>query len=69
MISVFHIFNCGAQKNKAIECFRLSASGIADETRIHTHMCYSEFNDIIDAIGALDDDVIPIGNSLGRSRI
>ena len=34
----------------AIECFRLASSGVADETQIHTHMCYAQFNDIIDAI-------------------
>src|SRR6185312_6549035 len=35
----------------AVECFRLAASGVRDETQIHTHMCYSEFNDILPAIG------------------
>src|SRR5690606_14514530 len=44
----------------AVECFRLAASGVADDTQIHTHMCYSEFNDIIDSIGAMDADVISI---------
>ena len=38
----------------AVESFRLCASGVADQTQIHTHMCYSEFNDIIDAIAAMD---------------
>ncbi|WP_404402941.1 5-methyltetrahydropteroyltriglutamate--homocysteine S-methyltransferase [Pelagibacterium halotolerans] len=47
----------------AIDCFRLSASGVADETQIHTHMCYAEFNDIMDAIAALDADVISIETS------
>ncbi len=42
------------------EAFRLSASGVRDETQIHTHMCYCEFNDIMDAIAALDADVISI---------
>jgi 5-methyltetrahydropteroyltriglutamate--homocysteine methyltransferase len=37
-----------------VEAFRLSASGVRDETRIHTHMCYSEFNDVIEAIAAMD---------------
>ncbi|CAH2602140.1 cobalamin-independent homocysteine transmethylase [Rhodovastum atsumiense] len=44
----------------AIACFRLAAGGVRDETQIHTHMCYSEFNDIIDAIAAMDADVISI---------
>ncbi|MGM0825415.1 MAG: 5-methyltetrahydropteroyltriglutamate--homocysteine S-methyltransferase [Pseudomonadota bacterium] len=47
----------------AVECFRLSAAGVDDATQIHTHMCYSEFNDIIDAIAALDADVITIETS------
>ncbi|WP_017429599.1 5-methyltetrahydropteroyltriglutamate--homocysteine S-methyltransferase [Vreelandella jeotgali] len=47
----------------AVESFRLSASGVADATQIHTHMCYSEFNDIIGAIAALDADVITIETS------
>ncbi|WP_431025277.1 5-methyltetrahydropteroyltriglutamate--homocysteine S-methyltransferase [Halomonas sp. H5] len=47
----------------AVECFRLSAAVAGDATQIHTHMCYSEFNDIIDAIAALDADVITIETS------
>lgn len=47
----------------AVDCFRLSASGVADETQIHTHMCYSEFNDIMGSIAALDADVISIETS------
>lgn len=47
----------------AVECFRLSAAGVEDSTQIHTHMCYSEFNDIIAAIAALDADVITIETS------
>ena len=47
----------------AVECFRLSAAGVGDETQIHTHMCYSEFNDIIESIAALDADVITIETS------
>ncbi|MHB1245072.1 MAG: 5-methyltetrahydropteroyltriglutamate--homocysteine S-methyltransferase [Sulfuriferula sp.] len=43
--------------------FRISASGVRDETQIHTHMCYSEFNDILPAIAALDADVITIETS------
>ncbi len=44
----------------AVFCFRVASSGVADETQIHTHMCYSEFNDIIQAIASLDADVITI---------
>ncbi|MET0337068.1 MAG: 5-methyltetrahydropteroyltriglutamate--homocysteine S-methyltransferase [Caulobacter sp.] len=44
----------------AVEAFRLAASGVRDETQIHTHMCYSEFNDIIADVGAMDADVISI---------
>ncbi len=47
----------------AVQAFRLSASGVADETQIHTHMCYSEFNDVIEAIAAMDADVITIETS------
>ncbi len=46
-----------------MEAFRLSASGVRDETQIHTHMCYSEFNDVIEAIAAMDADVITIETS------
>ncbi len=44
----------------AVDAFRLASPGVRDETQIHTHMCYSEFNDIIEAIAALDADVISI---------
>ncbi|WP_114377738.1 5-methyltetrahydropteroyltriglutamate--homocysteine S-methyltransferase [Elioraea thermophila] len=44
----------------AVACFRLASSGVRDETQIHTHMCYSEFNDIMAEIAALDADVISI---------
>jgi 5-methyltetrahydropteroyltriglutamate--homocysteine methyltransferase len=44
----------------AVDAFRLSAAGVRDETQIHTHMCYSEFNDIIEAVAAMDADVISI---------
>lgn len=47
----------------AVEAFRLSASGVRDETQIHTHMCYSEFNDVIQAIADMDADVITIETS------
>jgi 5-methyltetrahydropteroyltriglutamate--homocysteine methyltransferase len=47
----------------AVDCFRLAAAGVADETQIHTHMCYCEFNDIMPSIAALDADVISIETS------
>jgi 5-methyltetrahydropteroyltriglutamate--homocysteine methyltransferase len=49
-----------AYLDSAVEAFRISASGVKDETQIHTHMCYSEFNDIIDHIAMMDADVITI---------
>ena len=51
----------------AVECFRITAGGVRDATQIHTHMCYSEFNDIIEAVAAMDADVISIETS--RSRL
>src|SRR5262249_36068277 len=53
----------------AIECFRLGSSGVADETQIHTHMCYAQFNDIIDAIAAMDADVISIETSRSKMEL
>lgn len=47
----------------AVRAFRLCTSTVKDETQIHTHMCYSDFHDIIDAISALDADVISIESS------
>ena len=47
----------------AVKSFRIAASGVKDETQIHTHMCYSEFNDIIEFIAAMDADVITIETS------
>jgi 5-methyltetrahydropteroyltriglutamate--homocysteine methyltransferase len=53
----------------AVECFWLSASGVRDATQIHTHMCYSEFNDMIDSVGAMDADVISIETSRSRMEL
>ncbi len=47
----------------AVESFRIAANGVRDETQIHTHMCYSEFNDILASIAAMDADVITIETS------
>jgi 5-methyltetrahydropteroyltriglutamate--homocysteine methyltransferase len=53
----------------AVESFGICASGVRDDTQIHTHMCYSEFNDIIDAIGAMDADVISIETSRSKMEL
>ncbi|KRG68466.1 5-methyltetrahydropteroyltriglutamate--homocysteine S-methyltransferase [Pseudoxanthomonas dokdonensis] len=53
----------------AVDCFRISAGGVADSTQIHTHMCYSEFNDIMPAVAALDADVISIETSRSRMEL
>ncbi|WP_224554174.1 5-methyltetrahydropteroyltriglutamate--homocysteine S-methyltransferase [Pectobacterium versatile] len=47
----------------AVDAFRLNAAVAKDDTQIHTHMCYCEFNDIMDSIAALDADVITIETS------
>jgi 5-methyltetrahydropteroyltriglutamate--homocysteine methyltransferase len=47
----------------AVESYRIAANGVGDETQIHTHMCYSEFNDIIASIAGMDADVITIETS------
>ncbi|MBN9248831.1 MAG: 5-methyltetrahydropteroyltriglutamate--homocysteine S-methyltransferase [Hyphomicrobium sp.] len=53
----------------AVECFRLAAGGAADQTQIHTHMCYCEFNDIMPSIAALDADVISIETSRSQMEL
>ncbi len=53
----------GAYLKWAVESFRMTANGVADDTQIHTHMCYSEFNDIIQSIADMDADVITIETS------
>ncbi len=53
----------------AVEAFRISASGVEDKTQIHTHMCYSEFNDIISAIADMDADVISIETSRSQMEL
>ncbi|MGH1398256.1 MAG: 5-methyltetrahydropteroyltriglutamate--homocysteine S-methyltransferase [Alphaproteobacteria bacterium] len=55
--------------DNAVENFRLTASVVRDETQIHTHMCYSEFNDVIDSIGAMDADVISIECSRSQMEL
>lgn len=53
----------------AVNAFRLCASGVRDDTQIHTHMCYAEFNDIIQAIADLDADVITIETSRSNMEL
>jgi 5-methyltetrahydropteroyltriglutamate--homocysteine methyltransferase len=53
----------------AIDCFRLVTSVVKDETQIHTHMCYSEFNDIIEWIAKMDADVISIEASRSKMEL
>lgn len=55
--------------NWAIKAFRISASGVKDDTQIHTHMCYSEFNDIIQNIANMDADVITIECSRSQMEL
>ncbi|MCZ4336149.1 5-methyltetrahydropteroyltriglutamate--homocysteine S-methyltransferase [Shewanella colwelliana] len=53
----------------AVAAFKLSAAGVRDDTQIHTHMCYSEFNETIAAIAAMDADVITIETSRSRMEL
>ena len=53
----------------AVECFKIASGGVKDETQIHTHMCYAEFNDIIQAIGEMDADVISIEASRSNMEL
>ncbi|UWY29740.1 5-methyltetrahydropteroyltriglutamate--homocysteine S-methyltransferase [Flavobacterium sp. TR2] len=53
----------------AVRAFRISASGVNDDTQIHTHMCYSEFNDIIQNIADMDADVITIECSRSQMEL
>jgi 5-methyltetrahydropteroyltriglutamate--homocysteine methyltransferase len=53
----------------AVRSFKISAAVVKDETQIHTHMCYSEFNDILDAIAAMDADVITIETSRSNMEL
>ncbi|HBS12932.1 MAG TPA: 5-methyltetrahydropteroyltriglutamate--homocysteine S-methyltransferase [Flavobacteriaceae bacterium] len=55
--------------NWAVKAFRISSSGVADQTQIHTHMCYSEFNDIIKSIADMDADVITIECSRSQMEL
>jgi 5-methyltetrahydropteroyltriglutamate--homocysteine methyltransferase len=53
----------------AVDSFKLATSGVLDETQIHTHMCYSEFGDILEAIAEMDADVISIETSRSKMEL
>lgn len=55
--------------NWAVRAFRVSSSNVADDTQIHTHMCYSEFNNVIQDIAAMDADVITIETSRSQMKL
>jgi 5-methyltetrahydropteroyltriglutamate--homocysteine methyltransferase len=61
--------NWAAYLSWAVRAFRIAASGVADATQIHTHMCYSEFNDIIGSIADMDADVITIECSRSQMEL
>lgn len=61
--------NWSTYLNWAVMAFRVAASGVQDQTQIHTHMCYAEFNDIIGAIADLDADVITIETSRSQMEL
>lgn len=54
---------------QAVDAFRLTCAGVADSTQIHTHMCYSEFNDILPALAQMDADVITIETSRSQMEL
>ncbi len=56
----------GEYLNWAVRCFRLASGGVRDDTQIHTHMCYAEFNEILNSIADLDADVLSIEASRSR---
>jgi len=53
----------------AVEAFRLATSGVREDTQIHTHMCYSEFGDILDAVAKMDADVLSIETSRSKMEL
>lgn len=58
-----------AYLDNAVENFRLTSCCVSDKTQIHTHMCYSEFNDVVDSIAAMDADVISIETSRSQMEL
>jgi 5-methyltetrahydropteroyltriglutamate--homocysteine methyltransferase len=61
--------NWRAYLDWAVKAFRIASTNVDDETQIHTHMCYSEFNDIIEDIAAMDADVITIETSRSQMEL
>lgn len=61
--------DCQHYLDWAVFSFRIAACGVQDSTQIHTHMCYSEFNDVIAAIAALDADVITLESSRSKMEL
>ncbi|WP_336634553.1 5-methyltetrahydropteroyltriglutamate--homocysteine S-methyltransferase [Lysinibacillus fusiformis] len=59
----------GAYLDWAVNAFKLATSSVKDETQIHTHMCYCEFNDFLEPISALDADVISIETSRSHGEL
>jgi 5-methyltetrahydropteroyltriglutamate--homocysteine methyltransferase len=53
----------------AVDAFRLATAGAADATQIHTHMCYSEFGDILPAVARMDADVVSIETSRSKMEL
>jgi 5-methyltetrahydropteroyltriglutamate--homocysteine methyltransferase len=53
----------------AVDAFKLATAGVRDDTQIHTHMCYCEFNDILESIAALDADVISFESSRSKMEL
>jgi 5-methyltetrahydropteroyltriglutamate--homocysteine methyltransferase len=64
-----HRADWAAYLDWAVDAFRITAGGVSDATQVHTHMCYSEFNDIIEAVAAMDADVISIETSRSRMEL
>ena len=58
-----------AYLDNSVKAFRVASSSVADQTQIHTHMCYSEFNDIIESIAEMDADVITIETSRSQMEL
>ncbi|HWH04356.1 MAG TPA: 5-methyltetrahydropteroyltriglutamate--homocysteine S-methyltransferase [Gemmatimonadales bacterium] len=59
----------GVYLDWAVRAFRLATSGVTDATQIHTHMCYSEFNEVVRVIADMDADVISIENARSGSEL
>lgn len=58
-----------ALRDGAVDAFRIATAGVGDRTQIHTHMCYAEFGDILEAIAAMDADVLSIETSRSKMEL